>query len=96
MPTPAISRPDAPGPSSRAKLKDAEFSPTALEMSSLPTISETNDCRAGLSAAVITPNTNASRYIRYRCIDPLAVSTPISREMKAMDTWVTISNLRLL
>ena len=95
MPTPAMSRPAAPGPSSRAKLNDAEFSPTALGMSSLPTISETNACRAGLSAAVITPNTNASRYIRYRCIEPVAVSTPISSDTAAMDTWVTISTLRL-
>ncbi len=43
----------------RAELNDAELRPTALARSSLPTISTTNDCRAGASNAVPMPNTNA-------------------------------------
>jgi len=59
IPTKAMSRPAVPGPSSRAKLNDAELSPTAFGMSASGTSSETNDCRAGLSIAVMQPNANA-------------------------------------
>lgn len=54
-----ISRPTRPGPISRAALKEAEFRPTALDNSSLPTISTTNDCRVGASNAVPRPNMKA-------------------------------------
>ena len=43
----------------RATLNAAEFRPTALVRSSGPTISETNDCRAGASNAEPIPNANA-------------------------------------
>ena len=59
-PRAAISRPASAGPIIRARLNDAEFRPTALVRSSGPTISLTNDCRAGASKADPIPNTNAS------------------------------------
>jgi len=54
-----IISPARAGPRIRAALKLAEFSPTALVRSSWPTISETNDCRAGASNAEPTPKRNA-------------------------------------
>jgi hypothetical protein len=55
----AIRPPAAAGPMMRAVLNDAELSPTAFARSSVPTISTTNDCRAGASKAVPVPNRNA-------------------------------------
>ena len=45
----------------RAVLKVAELRPTALVSSSGPTISETNDWRAGASKAEPMPNRKAIR-----------------------------------
>jgi hypothetical protein len=59
IPTAAISPPAAAGPSTRAVLKLALFRPTALATRSGPTISLTNDCRAGMSKAVATPSSRA-------------------------------------
>jgi len=54
-----IIRPANAGPRIRARLKEAEFRPTALLSSSGLTISETNDWRAGPSKAAPTPKTKA-------------------------------------
>ena len=55
-----MSRPATAGPASRAALKEAELSPTALLRSSGPTISLTKLWRAGASNAEPTPKTKAS------------------------------------
>ena len=61
VPSPSawIIRPASAGPRMRARLKLAELRPTALVRSSGPTISDTNDWRAGASNAEPTPNTVA-------------------------------------
>ena len=58
-PSQAMNPPASAGPIMRARLNDAEFSPTALGSWSCPTISFTNACRAGASNAVPMPNTKA-------------------------------------
>jgi MFS family permease len=60
-PSAAIMRPATAGPIIRARLNDAELRPTALVRSSGPTISLTNDWRAGASKADPMPNTKARR-----------------------------------
>lgn len=60
MPQLAITNPPMAGPTSRALLNWAEVSPTALTTCSRPTSSVTNDCRAGLSNAFVSPSTTAS------------------------------------
>ncbi len=59
IPTTAISTPATAGPTTRAVLKLALFSPTALATRSGPTISVTNDCLAGMSKAVTQPSSRA-------------------------------------
>ena len=54
-----IISPARAGPMMRAVLNVAELRPTAFVSSSGPTISETNDCRAGASNAEPIPNRNA-------------------------------------
>jgi hypothetical protein len=59
VPTQPMSTPARPGPMSRALLKEALLSPTALGRSSRGTSSETNVCRAGPSIAVAVPSSAA-------------------------------------
>ena len=59
IPTTAISTPATAGPMTRALLKLALFSPTALATRSGPTISLTNACLAGMSKAVTQPSSRA-------------------------------------
>ena len=61
IPTTAISTPATAGPTTRAVLKLALLRPTALATRSGPTISLTNDWRAGMSKAVATPSSRARR-----------------------------------
>ena len=58
-PNAAITRPATAGPTIRAAWKVAELRPMALGSRSVPTTSETKDCRAGLSNAVPIPNRKA-------------------------------------
>ncbi len=74
-PRAAISRPASAGPIMRARLKDAEFRPTALVRSSGPTISLTNDCRVGASNADPMPNTKASAKTCQVCATPVTASS---------------------
>ncbi len=94
-PIAAMSRPATAGPTRRAALKEAELSPTALERSSGPTISETNDCRAGASKAVPTPKTRAATRTCQVCTTPVTASRPSTSELSAMPAWVTCSRRRL-
>jgi hypothetical protein len=59
VPTRAISRPATAGPIIRAPLNEAEFSASALESRSSPTISDTKDWRAGASNALAQPSSSA-------------------------------------
>ena len=61
VPRAAMTRPATAGPMSRPALNDALLRATALVSRSLGTISETKDCRAGLSTAVATPWRKAMR-----------------------------------
>ena len=61
VPTPSMSSPAAAGPTMRAALNVALFSPTAFGSSSVPTSSDTKAWRVGLSNAVATPSRKAKR-----------------------------------
>ncbi|CAM5638708.1 hypothetical protein SCYAM73S_01914 [Streptomyces cyaneofuscatus] len=61
LPTVVIRTPATAGPMSRADWKFAEFRLTALRSCAGPTISETNDWRAGLSTTVTMPRRKATR-----------------------------------
>ncbi len=61
-PNQPIMTPETAGPTSRAELNCMEFRPTALGNKSCPTISATNDCRAGASKAWTMPSVNAITY----------------------------------
>jgi hypothetical protein len=61
MPTTPISTPATAGPMILPTLKTALFRPTALGSSVDPTISVTNDWRAGMSKEVAQPSSSASR-----------------------------------
>ena len=61
VPTSTMRNPASAGPMTRPRLNEALLSPTALGRSSRPTISMTNDCRAGASMAAPTPSSSASR-----------------------------------
>ena len=69
-PTVASSTPATAGPTMRAVLNAAELSAMALPRSSFPTISTTNDCRAGRSNALMMPNTNARASTIHGCTTP--------------------------
>ena len=57
MPVPPVAmiKPATAGPTARATLTSTEFRLTALRSSSGPTISSTNDWRAGFSKRVVEP-----------------------------------------
>ena len=61
VPTAVIVMPAMAGPMMRAELNVVELMATALASSSLPTISTTNDCRTGMSTALIRPRTNGEQ-----------------------------------
>jgi hypothetical protein len=60
VPTVAMTKSAAAGPTMRAALYEVELSETALGWSSSPTSSATNVCRTGASIAAAKPNTNAN------------------------------------
>ena len=60
VPTVAISTPAIAGPVMRAEFATALFSATAFASRSRPTISSTNEWRAGSSTTVTRPSANAS------------------------------------
>ena len=59
VPSAAIVSPASAGPRIRAVLNVAALSDIALGSNGLPTSSETNDCRTGVSTAVTTPHSAA-------------------------------------
>ena len=60
MPPRLITMPAIAGPTTRATLTITELRLTALRRSSGPTISSTNDCRAGFSKQLSIPSSRAS------------------------------------
>ena len=74
-PTAATSRPAIAGPTTRAPLTIEELSAIALLRSSRPTISTTNDWRAGMSKALTMPRQVARTKTCHTRTWPLRVST---------------------
>ena len=96
VPTALIITPAIAGPRMRPVLKIVELMPTALTRSSLPTISTTNDCRIGLSTAVIKPSIVASTSTCQNCTTPVTASTPSTSATSACAVCVASSSRRLL
>ena len=95
VPTPVISRPATAGPTRRADWKLAEFRLTAFCSCPGPTISETKDCRAGLSTTVARPTAKAATYTCHTWTWPVRVRTARAMAVRAIDDWVTSSVGRL-
>ncbi len=91
----AISTPARAGPIIRARLNDAEFSPTALARSLLSTISLTNAWRAGTSSALAVPNRNVRTYTCHTVIELVIASRPITRAVAPMIDCVQLRTVRL-
>ena len=96
-PTPqrAIRTPASAGPTRRAPLKDALFSPTALGRSSGPTISDANACRVGLSTAEIAPSMSASAYTCHNSVVFVRTRTARSAALIESSTCVQMRIVRL-
>src|SRR5256886_2768483 len=82
-PTRPMSTPATAGPTIRAALNAAEFSATAFATSPLPTMSMTNDCRAGWSTTFAKPRTRPSTATCPYWTRPVETSTPSSRAWQA-------------
>ncbi len=83
------------GPSTRAPLTIAELSAMAFSRSSRPTISRTNDWRAGMSNAFTMPRHVARTKICHTRTWPLSVSAA-SVNGKSMDTVCVTTMTRCL
>ena len=62
------------GPSTRPVLNIVELSAIAFISAGLPTISGTNDCRVGMSSALVTPKMPATAYTCHNWMCPNATS----------------------
>ena len=93
-PTRPMSTPATAGPTIRAALNAAEFSATAFATSPLPTMSMTNDCRAGWSTAFAKPRTRPSTATCPYWTRPVETSTPSSRAWQASVVCVVTSSPR--
>jgi len=71
------------------------LSATALATSPAPTISMTNDWRAGLSMPLATPMTVARSMIIQTWMFPVSVSTASVAAWTVITDWVAMSSLRL-
>jgi hypothetical protein len=91
----AMRSPATTGPTMRAVLNAAEFSATALTMSSLPTSSATKDCRVGMSSVFTQPRMVASTHTCQYSTWPKRTSSPRVRASEAMPIWVARSTRRL-
>ncbi len=95
VPAVATITPATAGPMTRAALKVSEFSAMALSRSSRPTISTTNDWRAGMSSAFAVPSSSAAVITCQTWTWPQSVSSPSARATAVDTLWVAISSERL-
>jgi len=95
VPTTAIRTPPTAGPTMRAALKTAELRAIALATSSLPTISTTNDWRAGMSTVLTRPSRNASTKTCQTATAWKYTSPPRTSARTPAATCVPITVLRL-
>ena len=91
----AIRIPAIAGPTARPAFISTLFRLTAFGRRSRPTISWTNDCRAGLSKRFTKPRPSAIASTVETCGLPMAVSRPNVRASRAPTDWVTNSTVRL-
>jgi hypothetical protein len=96
VPTVTNSIPPSAGPMTRAPLNIIELRAMALGRSSRPTISTTNDWRAGPSKALTRPRSAASITISHTCTIPANVSTARMKASTMAEACVTTIRLRLL
>jgi len=94
-PTVAISTPATAGPVARARLKREALSETALGSSFRPTISKTNDWRAGVSTTCTAPPTAARRNTSQTVARPLRERRARAVALSIRVVWVTTIVIRL-
>ena len=95
IPTAAMTRPATAGPTILARLNVALFSAMAFAIPSLPTISATKVCLAGLSTTATMPSAKASRYTCQTATAPVSASIPRMSASMPMIAWV-VSRMRRL
>ena len=95
MPTLAMTRPPAAGPTIRAPWNAAESSATALTTSSRPTVSLTNDCRTTLKSVWARPAHSARMPTCQYATTPVATSVAMVSAVHACAAWVAMSRRRL-
>ena len=83
------------GPMTRATFTVVVFSVTASRTRSRPTISWTNACRAGLSAALKVPNSTARTTTCHNRTSPVSTAAPRAAETRPSPACVTSSTRRL-
>ena len=83
------------GPTMRAVLNTALLRATALDTSSGPTISMTNDWRVGLSTTVTHPATNTSAYTIHSSTTPVVTTRNMANASTAAVLCVITSTRRL-
>jgi hypothetical protein len=88
MPTCAIRTPAIEGPMMRAQLKAELLSEIAFIKSSRLVISITNDCRAGMSKAIVIPPRTARTMMCHGCTRPLQTSAAIASDKTMEQVWV--------
>ena len=96
--TPAVatSNPPSAGPTLRAKLNPALFSIVAAGMSRRGTMSETDDCQAGLFSAVPHPIRNVKVKSSQGPIRPSHAETASATDTANMKLWAVSMTRRLL
>ena len=88
MPTFAMRKPAIDGPMMRAQLKAELLSEMAFIRSSRLVISMTNDCRAGMSNAMVIPPRTASTMMCHGCTTCVQTSAAMVSDRIIEQIWV--------
>ena len=91
----AMARPATAGPTIRAELNTAAFSDSALGSSGVPTSSETNACRTGVSTALAVPSSAAKAKTCQSCTRSVRTSTAMPSASTVQKALATKSSTRL-
>ncbi len=94
-PTAAITSPAIAGPITADALKTEELSAIAFMRSCRPTISMTNDWRAGTSNTLMAPVPNAATMTIQYWACPVALTANSTNDGIVNSDWVTSNTFRL-
>ena len=90
-----MARPATAGPTIRAELNTAALSESAFGSSGMPTSSETNAWRTGVSTALETPSRAANVKTCQSCTRPVRTRTLMASASTVQNALATKSSIRL-